>query len=96
MRSRSGLGLLGLLTAAGMLPLAAGGTAAAAGSPGHAVFQGTHSALTKAQVERLAGQATHRSVIIFKNQLSALPAKGITAGPRSGRPAPPRRASWPS
>jgi hypothetical protein len=66
-----------------MLPLAVSGTAAAAGSPGHAVvFQGTHSVLTKAQVERLAGQATHRSVIIFKNQLSALPAKGITAGPR--------------
>ena len=82
MRSRSGLRLLGLLTAAGMLPLAVSGTAAAARSPGHAVFKGTRSALTKAQVERLAADATHRSIIIFKDQLSSLPARGVTAGLR--------------
>jgi subtilisin family serine protease len=82
MRSRSGSRLLVLLATAGLLPLAISGTAAAARSPGHAVFKGTHSVLTKAQVERLAAHATHRSIIIFKNQLSNLPAKGATAGLR--------------
>jgi hypothetical protein len=82
MRSRSGFRLLAALTAAGMLPLAISGTAAAARSPGHAIFKGTHSVLTAAQVERLAAHATHRSIIIFKNQLSSLPAKGATAGLR--------------
>jgi subtilisin family serine protease len=82
MRLRSRFRLAALLTAAGLLPLAITGTAAAARAPGHAVFKGKHSILTKAQVERLAARASHRSIIIFKNQLSSLPAKGATAGLR--------------
>lgn len=80
MRSRSGRRLLVLL-AVGLLPLSVSG-AAAAHPPAHAVFKGTHSTLTAAQVERLAAHATRRSIIILKNQLSNLPAKGVTAGPR--------------
>src|SRR5215467_4593446 len=83
MRFRSRFRLAALLTAAGLLlPLAISGTAAAARAPGHTVFKGKHSILTAAQVERLAAHASHRSVIIFKNQLSSLPAKGATAGLR--------------
>jgi subtilisin family serine protease len=82
MRSRSRFRLAALLTAAGLLPLAISGTAAAARAPGHTVFKGKHSILTAAQVEHLAARATHRSIIIFKNQLSSLPAKGATAGLR--------------
>src|SRR5215470_14743406 len=82
MRFRSRFRLAALLTAAGLLPLAISGTAAAASAPGHTVFKGKHSILTAAQVERLAAHASHRSIIIFKNQLSSLPAKGATAGPR--------------
>src|SRR6516225_12329194 len=76
MRFRSRFRLAALLTAAGLLPLAITGTAAAAHAPGHTIFKGKHSILTAAQVERLAAHATHRSIIIFKNQLSSLPAKG--------------------
>jgi subtilisin family serine protease len=82
MRFRSRFRLAALLTAAGLLPLAISGTAAAARAPGHTIFKGKHSILTAAQVERLAARATHRSIIIFKNQLSSLPAKGATAGLR--------------
>ncbi len=82
MRFRSRFRLAALLTAAGLLPLAISGTAAAARAPGHAIFKGKHSILTAAQVEHLAARATHRSIIIFKNQLSSLPAKGATAGLR--------------
>jgi hypothetical protein len=66
---------------AGLMPLAVSGTAAAAHSPGR-VFMGTKSVLTKAQVERLAAHATHRSIIIFKDQLRGLPAAGATASAR--------------
>ena len=82
MRFRSRFRLAALLTAAALLPLAISGTAAAARAPGHTIFKGKHSILTAAQVERLAAHATHRSIIIFKNQLSSLPAKGATAGLR--------------
>src|SRR5215472_15868134 len=82
MRFRSRFRLAALLTAAGLLPLAISGTAAAARSPGHTIFKGHHSILTAAQVEHLAAHATHRSIIIFKDQLSSLPAKGATAGAR--------------
>src|SRR5215468_3559456 len=82
MRFRSRFRLAALLTAAGLLPLAISGTAAAARAPGHTIFKGKHSILTAAQVERLAAHASHRSIIIFKNQLSSLPAKGATAGLR--------------
>jgi subtilisin family serine protease len=67
--------------AAGLLPLAVSGTAAAAGSPHH-VFKGQRSVLTAAQVRRLSAGAKHRSVIIFNNQLSNLPARGATARQR--------------
>ena len=82
MRFRTRFRLAALLAAAALLPLAVTGTAAAARSPGHRVFKGHHSILTAAQVERLAAHATHRSIIIFKDQLTNLPAKGATAGPR--------------
>jgi subtilisin family serine protease len=81
MRFRKGLRLAAVLGTAGLLPLAASGAAAAAHSPGH-FFKGTKSVLTKAQVERLAAHATHRSIIIFKDQLRALPASGTTASAR--------------
>ena len=81
MRFRKGLRLVTVLGTAGLLPLAASGAAAAAHSPGR-VFKGTKSVLTKAQVERLAARATHRSIIIFKNQLTGLPARGATANAR--------------
>src|SRR5262249_52757971 len=82
MRFRKGLRLVAVLGTAGLLPLAASGAAtAAAHSPGR-VFKGTKSMLTKAQVERLAAHATHRSIIIFKNQLTGLPARGATANAR--------------
>jgi subtilisin family serine protease len=81
MRFRSGLRLTAVLGTAALLPLAAGGAAVAAHSPGR-VFKGTKSVLTAAQVERLAAHATHRSIVIFKNQLTSLPAKGATASAR--------------
>src|SRR5262250_962413 len=81
MRFRKGLRLAAVLGTAGLLPLAASGAAVAAHSPAH-FFEGTTSVLTKAQVERLAAHATHRSIIIFKNQLTGLPAKGATANAR--------------
>ena len=81
MRFRSGLRLTAVLGTAALLPLAASGAAAAAHSPGR-VFKGTKSVLTAAQVERLAAHATHRSIIIFRNQLTSLPARGATANAR--------------
>jgi subtilisin family serine protease len=81
MRFRSGLRLAAVLGTAALLPLAASGAAVAAHSPGR-IFKGTKSVLTAAQVERLAAHATHRSIIIFKNQLTGLPAKGATANAR--------------
>jgi len=80
-RFRSGLRLTAVLGTAALLPLAASGAAVAAHSPGR-VFKGTKSVLTAAQVERLAAGATHRSIIIFKNQLTGLPASGATASAR--------------
>src|SRR5215471_5836231 len=81
MRFRKGIRLAAVLGTAGLLPLAASGAAVAAHSPGH-IFKGTKSVLTAAQVERLAAHATHRSIIIFKNQLTTLPARGATANAR--------------
>src|SRR5215472_13832196 len=82
MRFRTRFRLAALLAAAALLSLAVTGTAAAARSRGHRVFKGTKSVLTAAQVERLAAHATHHSIIIFKNQLTSLPAKGTTANAR--------------
>jgi subtilisin family serine protease len=70
-----------LLAAAGLLSLAISGTAAAAGPPGP-VFKGKPSVLTAAQVAQLSANATDRSIIVFKDQLSGLPAKGTTASAR--------------
>ena len=81
MRFRSGLRLTAVLGTTALLPLAASGAAAAAHSPGR-VFKGTKSVLTAAQVERLAAHATHRSIVIFKNKLTSLPARGSTANAR--------------
>ena len=81
MHFRSGLRLAAVLGTAALLPLAASGAAAAAHSPGR-VFKGTKSVLTAAQAERLAAHATQRSIIIFKNQLTGLPARGTTASAR--------------
>jgi subtilisin family serine protease len=78
-RSRFRLGALP--AAAGLLSLAISGTAAAAGPPGH-VFKGKPSVLTAAEVARLSANATDRSIIVFKNQLSGLPARGATASAR--------------
>src|SRR5580692_13026343 len=67
--------------AAGLLGLAlngAPGALAASGGHGH-LFKGTRSKLTAAQVRRLSADATDRSIIIYKNQLTNLPAKGRTA-----------------
>jgi hypothetical protein len=70
---RSPSRLLALLSAGGLLALGVSGTAAAAGSPGP-VFRGQPSVLTAAQVTQLSANATHRSIIIFKNQLASTPA----------------------
>jgi subtilisin family serine protease len=69
------------LAAAVLLPVAMSGAAVAASSPHH-VFRGKPSALSAAQVLRLSADATHRSIIIFKNQLRGLPAKGATTQQR--------------
>src|SRR5215469_4812114 len=77
-----------LLSAVALLPLSLGGSAAAAASTqntshhSYHLVRGERSALTAAQVERLAAHATHRSIIIFKDQLTRLPAKGATASLR--------------
>jgi hypothetical protein len=81
MRIGSGLRLTVVLATAALLPLATGNAAAAIQSPG-IVAKGTTSVLTAAQVERLAAHATQRSIIIFRNQLTGLPAKGATASAR--------------
>ena len=70
---RSASRRLALLSAAGLVCLGIGGTATASTSPGH-VFRGQPSVLSAAQVQKLSADATHGSVIIFKNQLSTLPA----------------------
>src|SRR5260370_39292927 len=66
-----------LIAVAALTPLGLSGTAAAAHSPAD-VVSGHQPALTVAQVLRLAAHATDRSIIIFKNQLTNLPARGAT------------------
>src|SRR5260370_5442661 len=66
-----------LIAVAALTPLGLSGTVAAAHSPAH-VVSGQQPALTVAQVLRLAAHATDRSIIIFKNQLTNLPARGAT------------------
>jgi subtilisin family serine protease len=81
MRRRSPIRLGALLTVAGLLCLGISGTAAASGTPGH-VSAGKKSVLTATEVARLSAGATHRSIIIFKNQLAGLPARASTANAR--------------
>jgi hypothetical protein len=78
---RSPARYLALLASAGLLTLGFSGPAAAAGPPPQ-VFHGQRSVLSAAQVRRLSADATHRSIIVFKNQLASLPAKGATAKQR--------------
>jgi subtilisin family serine protease len=72
------------LAAAAVLSLGIAGSAAAAGPPGPPghVLAGTPSALTAAQVAQLSADATHHSIIIFKNQLSSLPASSADVSAR--------------
>src|SRR5215472_9244902 len=85
MRIRSRFRRPTLLVTLGLVPLAMSGPAWAASFAGHAqaghvhLFKGTRSKLTAAQVRRLSADANFRSIIIFKNQLSAYPARGRTA-----------------
>ncbi len=79
MRSRS-RSLVALL--AGLLALAVGGVALAAGSS-HQVVRGGRSVLSAAEVRRLSAGATHHSIIIIRNQLSNLPARARTARARA-------------
>jgi hypothetical protein len=66
-----------LIAAAGLVTLGLSGTAAAvAHSPTRVT---SASPLTAAQVTRLSADATDRSIIIFKNQLSGLPVRGADA-----------------
>jgi subtilisin family serine protease len=58
-----------------VVSLTAAGIAVAARSSHDHVFRGKRSILTAAEVRRLSANATHRSIIIFKNQLSNLPAR---------------------
>ena len=80
MRSRSRL--LALIAAAGLILLGLSGTAAASQSQTR-VFKAEQSVLTAAQVRQLAGNATDRSIIVFKNQFANLPMRGATARPRA-------------
>jgi hypothetical protein len=79
---RSAIRRLTVLVAAVLLPVAMGGMALAARSPSHPVFRGKHSVLSAAQVRLLSANATHHSIIIFKNQLASLPARGVTSQQR--------------
>ena len=89
MRIRSRFRLSALLMTMGLVPLAMSGSAWATASAGHPqaghvhLFKGTRSKLTAAEVRRLSADAKDRSIIIFKNQLSAFPARGKTASMRA-------------
>ena len=74
MGSRSRFGLAAL-AAVVLMSLAAGGIAVAARSSHHRIFHGKPSRLSAAQVRRLSANATHHSIIIFKNHLLGLPAR---------------------
>jgi Subtilase family len=74
---RSRFRLPALIAVAGLISLGFTGTAVAAHSPAK-LIKGESSVLTAAQARRLAAHATDRSIIIFKNQLSSLPMRGVT------------------
>jgi subtilisin family serine protease len=79
-RSRGRLRRPALLVLGALLSLTIGGIATAGGSP--ALLRGQRSTLTAAEVSRLSAGATRRSIIVFKNQLANLPARGHTARAR--------------
>jgi subtilisin family serine protease len=81
MRSRAGFRMGMALTGAVLLTLTIGGPARAGQGPGQ-VFKGSPSALSAADVAKLSANATQRSIIVFKNQLTGLPAAGSTASER--------------
>jgi subtilisin family serine protease len=81
MRIRSGFHAGLALAGAVFLTLAVSGPASAATQPGQ-VFSGTPSTLTAAQVAQLSANANQRSIIVFKNQLTNLPAAGSTLNSR--------------
>ena len=83
MRFRSRFGVLGALSAVILVLLVAGGIAVAASSRHHRVFRGKRPALTAAQIRRLSSGAKKRTIIIFKNQLTNLPARRGTASARA-------------
>jgi subtilisin family serine protease len=80
---RSSFRLPALLISAALLLLVVGGIAAAASSGRHHVFRGKRSVLSAADIRRLSAGAKKRSIIIFKNQLSNLPARRGTARARA-------------
>jgi subtilisin family serine protease len=81
MRSRAGLRVGVALAGAVLLTLTVGGPARAGQGPGR-VFSGTPSALSAADIARLSANATQRSIIVFKDQFTGLPAAGSTASER--------------
>jgi hypothetical protein len=74
-----------LLGTAVLIMLAVGGIAVAGGlhQRSHRIFHGKRSALSAAEVRRLSSGAGHRSIIIFRNQLSNLPARRANARMRA-------------
>jgi subtilisin family serine protease len=64
-----------------MLCTGFGGAAAASGTSGR-VFTAERSVLSAADVARLSADVTHRSIIIFRNQLAGLPASVTIANAR--------------
>ena len=81
MRSRFSFRVGMALTGAVLLTLTVGGPARAGHGPGQ-VFKGSPSTLSAADVARLSANANQRSIIVFKNQLTGLPASGSTASER--------------
>jgi hypothetical protein len=69
------------IAAAVLIPLGLSGLVAAA-QPSARQFNGEPVALTAAQARLLAANATDRSIIIFKDQLTNLPARGATLAAR--------------
>jgi Subtilase family/Peptidase inhibitor I9 len=72
---------LALIAIATLLPAATSGSALAVNAP-TLVHRGQPSVLSQAEVERLAANATKRSIIIFKNQHPEAPAR-IASGRRA-------------
>jgi hypothetical protein len=82
MSFRARVGLL-VVTACAVGTLVVGGIALAARTHRNRVFHGTAPVLTAAQIRRLSAGAKKRTIIIFKNQLTNLPARGRTMRARA-------------